>query len=96
MNSHENVFAKGPSSEAKPTPESVRLTSGDPLYYVLLKDAGASGVISAHDSNEAHDKLRTLFAADPEKVLSCEGKSTEEALEILNSIAPGEEIREAA
>ncbi|MBA3789314.1 hypothetical protein H0X32_02885 [Patescibacteria group bacterium] len=83
----ETLVTKGPSNEHVPLPEDLRLKNGDPLYYLLLppKDV-AAGIIDPSDSQQAHDRLRSLFALDMQKVLSCAGKSAEEAKEILNSI----------
>ena len=78
--------------ESALTPEDVKLGNNDPLYYLFLKNAGGPGVIKTEDSQQAHDRLRALFAINSELVLSCAGKTPDEASAILNSI----DLEEAA
>jgi hypothetical protein len=79
-------------SERQPSPEDVKLANGDPLYYLFLEDAGGAGVIRPEDSQQAHEQLRTIFAANPDAVLACDGKSPDEARKILSEIG----MKEAA
>ncbi|MEA2701449.1 MAG: hypothetical protein QOE22_158 [Candidatus Parcubacteria bacterium] len=94
---HENILQFG-RPDRSPQPEDVRLASGSPLYYALLEDREGveRGTISSEDSQQAHARLRDLFAANPERVLACQGKTDEEATEVLNAISSDIDTRQAA
>jgi hypothetical protein len=75
-------------AEHEASPTSITLKNGDPLYYVLLPQAGRELVISATESQQAHDELQQLWGIDPERVKACQGLSPEVALQLLRSIKP--------
>ncbi len=76
--------------ESKLEPENVRLTDGRPLYYALLANPEAL-VLSPDEAREAHQRLSQISAADPDKVLTCQGKTLEEARTILETIEAKQE-----
>lgn len=80
--------------ERGPDPQDVRLKDGSPLYYALLEnDATNSGVLDKVDVQRAKSLLREHIGANVNAVLSCQGKTREEARSILENI---DERRKAA
>lgn len=70
-------------------PWDVRVKEGDPLYYLLLpKGAAQHGYLRPDETREARKRLSGLIEQDRERVLSCQGKTREEALRILAEIDP--------
>ncbi|MCX6757323.1 MAG: hypothetical protein NTZ44_00330 [Candidatus Nomurabacteria bacterium] len=69
------------------SPTEVRLADGGPLYLLLLDNPEAP-YASAEDTFEAKNKLAELIAVNKDAVLSCEGKSREEAMAILDAVEP--------
>lgn len=65
-------------------PTQITLADGSPLYHVLI-DQGKL-VATAADTNAAKQELQDLFNLDPEKVRSCQGKTQQQALAVLDSI----------
>lgn len=68
------------------TPEQVKLADGSPLYHALLQ-TGETGVVSGDEAQRAQNELREIIAVDPEIALSCQGKTLEEAREILRGVS---------
>ena len=72
--------------EKKSTPEmtarDAMLENGNSVKTVLFPESG-SGFLSSSDSHDISEKWEMLLAEHPEAVLSCEGKTEEEAREIL-------------
>lgn len=73
-------------SDREPMPEHIQLQDGKPLYHLFIDTANGPGFVSNDESEDAHERLRELFAIDREKVLSCDGKTEDEARKILDSI----------
>jgi len=76
--------------EAKLDPHDVRLADDRPLYYVFLTNPETL-VVSPDEVREAKQELSRKIEADPDRVLSCQGKTLEDAKEILESIKQEEE-----
>ena len=71
--------------EKKLTPDQVRLANGVPLYYAFLDNPNAIN-LSPTEVQSAKSRLSKIIAADINGTLSCNGKSLEEARNILESI----------
>jgi hypothetical protein len=65
--------------------DDVRLADGRPLYHALLTNPETL-VLSPDEAREAQQKLLQMFTANPDEVLTCQGKTLEEARAILESI----------
>ncbi|MEK6847481.1 MAG: hypothetical protein AABY16_04930 [Nanoarchaeota archaeon] len=86
MNPNEMIIGPGAEErERKLTPEGITLSGGRPLYHALLADPNAA-ILSTDETREAKSRLSASIEADADAVLSCEGKSTEDARAILLEI----------
>lgn len=86
---HTDLVSTGYKENRGPDPHDVRLKDGSPLFYALLESDGAEGVLDKNSAQEAKSRLRERIAADSNAVLSCQGKTQEEARKILDSIDVG-------
>ena len=68
------------------TPEQVQLADGSPVYHALM-ESPTEGVANQDEARRAKSELREIIAQNPEIVLSCQGKSAEEAREILRGVS---------
>ncbi|MSU45374.1 MAG: hypothetical protein EXS47_01965 [Candidatus Zambryskibacteria bacterium] len=78
----------GPESEdreSRVTPELVQLSEGQPLYHAFLRDPDAI-TVSTDEVHSAKSRLYQIIATNPEAVVSCNGKTIDEARAILESI----------
>ena len=66
----------------EPVPE-LQLEGGGPLYHALLEN---TLVVAPYDREQARDRFNRLAEFDPAAVAECEGKSAEEAKEILLAV----------
>ncbi len=85
--SNEGAPLIGPSNEDReegPSVHTVRLSNDAPLYHALLQDPEAP-VVNLDEVREAKSRLAAIIDENPEAVLSCEGKTPEEAREILEA-----------
>ncbi len=80
-----NPISHHEANDPKLIPEDVRVAGGIPLYYLFLANPNPVN-ISSQESQEARSRLASLIAIDREKVLSCQGKTREQAQAILTSI----------
>lgn len=71
--------------EKTPLPVEVSLDGGQPLYYALLPNPEAL-VLSPAEVQGAKSRLAEIVAIDAQKVMSCQGKSLEDARSILESV----------
>lgn len=84
-NNNEIIGPSADERDIKLKPESVSLADGSPLYHALLSDPNAL-VLSQSEAQEAKSRLSVLIEADPKGILSCQGKTLQEAKKILESI----------
>ena len=88
MNTNEAPLV-GPHNEqhrSKLIPEDVRLTGSVPIYYLFLENPDPVNISSKKEAQAAKSRLAGIIEIDREKVLSCQGKTREQALAILTSI----------
>lgn len=78
-------WSRADERASKFTPENVRLEGGKPLYYAFLKEPDALA-LSHEESEAAHETLRKLAQFDENGVISCQGKTLDEAKKILEGI----------
>lgn len=71
--------------EPRLTPEGVQLADSSPLYYVLLENPNTIN-LSTSETQAARSRLSRIIEINREKVLSCQGKTRDEAKAILKSI----------
>ena len=75
-------------------PQDVQLVDGSPLYHLLLEDP-TTAVLSPTEAQMAKRRLSVLIEKDPDRVLSCQGKTREEAKAILKAIESEQEQKAA-
>ena len=78
----------GPKAEEHQTadaPTQIQLKGGVPLYSLLLEKEPPA-IVLPEETQAARDELQELFRLDPTAVRSCQGKTREEALEILREV----------
>jgi hypothetical protein len=65
--------------------EGMTLVDGKPLYHALLSDSSAP-YVSADDAFKAKNRLQRVNELDPGAVLSCSGKTLQQAKHILETV----------
>ena len=85
--SNEGAPLIGPSNEDReqsPSPHTVQLAGGVPLYHALLENPDAP-VVKLDEVREAKSRLSVIIEEHPEAALACAGKDPEEARRILEA-----------
>ncbi len=75
-----------PTVEEQFVPESIILKGEKPLWYALLTSPDA-GVPDEEEVRAAKAWLREVFNLHKQAILSCKGRSIEEARQILQAVA---------
>lgn len=71
--------------EAMNDPHNVRLANDSPLYHAFL-EVPDSGFVQKEASRNARNVLEGYILEDPNAVLACQGKTAEEARDILSQL----------
>ncbi len=72
--------------EQRISPENIQLEDGTPLYFALLEEKNPL-TLSTSKTQDLKSELAVLISVDPASVMLCQGKSFEEAKEILGRIS---------
>lgn len=66
-------------------PTQIQLLGGIPLYYLLLEKE-PPWIVLPEEAQAARDGLQRLFELDPVAIRSCQGKTKDQAREIIKRI----------